>query len=228
MWVVAHRGGAELFPENTITAFTQLAKLGVNLVECDVHLSADGHLVAIHDDNLLRTAGLDSKIASMTREELRRVNVGDEFGVPALIDILEAIHLPVAVELKSPATVQALEKLLHANPSYVSRIVPLSFFHDILRYLNERFPSLFCGALMAGFVVDPVHVAKSSNCRMLSLHFEGLQPSFVERCHAGDVLVSVWTPNTREAICGALATGVDAIGSDRPDLVLQILAEDKP
>jgi len=228
MWVVAHRGGAELYPENSITAFRELTRLGVDLVECDVHLSKDGHLVTIHDANLLRTAGVNRRVEDLTLDELRHVNVGDGNGVPALVDVLTTVDIPVVVELKKPETVQALERLLREHPEYIDRIVPLSFYHEILLYLTSNFPSLNCGALLAGFPVNPVQVATSAGCRLLSFHYEGLQKSYVDKCHDGGIMVSVWTPNTCEDIRRMLDAGVDGIGSDRPDLVLEVIAEENP
>lgn len=221
MWVVAHRGGAELYPENSITAFTQLAHLGVDFVECDIHLSSDGQLVAIHDDNLRRIAGIDRAVADMRATELATVDVGDGHGVPTLAEILETVDVSVVVELKTPQTVQAMERLLREQPKYQERIFILSFYHDILLYLSQTFPGLHCGALLAGFPVDPVHVAKTAGCQMLSFDFHGLQKSYVDRCHAGGIFVGVWTPNTIEEIHNVLEAGVDGIGSDRPDLVIQ-------
>ncbi len=226
MQIVAHRGGAELFPENTMTAILGLEQMGVDMVECDVHLSSDGELVAIHDDNLQRTAGIDRKVSELTRAELKKIRAGDEFGIPALMDFLDATLLPFAVELKTPQTVMALERLLKTNPKWIERIYPLSFYHEILFYLRQQFPSIVCGALLAGFVVDPVQVAKAANCQMLSLHYEGLQPSYVDRCHEGGIYVSVWNPITEQAINDSISAKVDAIGSDRPDLVIKLLGGD--
>ncbi|WP_029422890.1 glycerophosphodiester phosphodiesterase [Alicyclobacillus macrosporangiidus] len=223
MWVVAHRGGAELYPENSMTAFTKLAEMGVDLVECDVHLSRDGELVVIHDDNLVRTAGLDKPVNELTLAELRQIDIGDGQGVPSLADVIDAISIPVAVELKTPQTVEALARLLAGRPALIERIVPLSFFHDILLHLTQSFPGLQCGALLAGYPVDPVAVARSAGCTMLSLHFEGVTKAYVDRCHQGGILVSVWTPNREEDIRRMVEAGVDAIGSDRPDLVLKLV-----
>lgn len=226
MQIVAHRGGAELFPENTMTAILGLEQMGVDMIECDVHLSADGELVAIHDDNLLRTAGVNRKVLELTRTELKKIAAGDEFGIPSLTDLLEASSLPFIVELKTPQTVLALEKLLAAKPQWVERVHPFSFYHDILLYLRNQFPAIACGALLAGFVVDPVQVARAAKCQMLSLHHEGLLASYVERCHEGGILVSVWNPITEQEIANAINAKVDGIGSDRPDLVIKLVSED--
>ncbi|SFU30682.1 glycerophosphoryl diester phosphodiesterase [Alicyclobacillus macrosporangiidus] len=201
--------------------------MGVDLVECDVHVSRDGELVVIHDDNLLRTAGIDKPVSELTSAELRQVDVGDGQGVPLLADVMDAISIPVAVELKTPQTVKALARLLAARPALVERIVPLSFFHDILLHLAKAFPGLQCGALLAGYPVDPVAVARSAGCTMLSLHFEGVTKAYVDRCHQGGVLVSVWTPNREEDIRRMVEAGVDAIGSDRPDLVLKLVGRSR-
>jgi glycerophosphoryl diester phosphodiesterase len=225
MWVVAHRGGAELYPENSLTAFTKLADLGVDLVECDVHLSKDGDLVVTHDDNLSRTAGIDKKVSELTTDELRQVDIGDGYGVPTLTEVLDTVPVPVAVELKTPGTAAALERLLEARPALVERIAPLSFFHDILLYLHQRFPALQCGALLAGYPVDPVHVARSAGCTFLAFHFEGIHKAYVNRCQTGGIQVTVWTPNREADIRRVIDAGVDGIGSDRPDLVLRILKE---
>ena len=52
--VIAHRGGAELFTENTLTAFRKAEELGVDAIECDIHLTKDHHIVVMHDPDLKR------------------------------------------------------------------------------------------------------------------------------------------------------------------------------
>jgi glycerophosphoryl diester phosphodiesterase len=49
MLVAAHRGGAGLWPENSLLAFENALKLGVDGLECDVHLTRDGEVVVLHD-----------------------------------------------------------------------------------------------------------------------------------------------------------------------------------
>src|SRR5215469_7045550 len=112
--VIAHRGGSGLRPENTLAAFDHALTLGVGGLECDVHLSADGEIVVIHDDTLRRTTDRQGRVASLTADELARVDAGFHFqdeagapfrgrgiGVPRLADLLDRTPaVPLTIELK--------------------------------------------------------------------------------------------------------------------------------
>src|SRR5437660_4182396 len=99
---IAHRGGSKLRPENTLAAFDHAAPLGVDALECDVHLSRDRELVVIHDATLERTTDARGPVSSMTAAELARVDAGFHFtadgrqpfrdagcGVPTLHQLLD-------------------------------------------------------------------------------------------------------------------------------------------
>src|SRR5262245_7243111 len=93
--VIAHRGGSKLNPENTMAAFDHAVALGVDGLECDVHLSRDGEPVVIHDPTLDRTTDQKGPVNAFTAEELGRA------AVPRLSTLLgRHAHLPVVVELK--------------------------------------------------------------------------------------------------------------------------------
>lgn len=221
MWVIAHRGGGELYPENTLTAFRQSEALGVDMVECDVHVSQDGHLMVIHDPTLSRTGGQNFRVSDLTADELSRIDVGNGEGVPTLVDLLEAITIPVVVEIKTPAAVTGLVRLLGTNPGLTSRIVPISFYHRAVKELVDRVPGLEGGVLLAGVPVDLAQVARQAHVRMLSLHYEMVDQQLVEDMHREDCLVTVWTPNTQDEIASMVSAGVDGIASDRPDWALK-------
>jgi glycerophosphoryl diester phosphodiesterase len=107
----AHRGGAALWPENSLLAFRNALAMGAPLLELDVHLTSDGNAAVIHDSTLDRTTNGSGPVAARTAEELRRVRIKardgalvDE-GVPMLADVL-ALAAPtpaaVLVEVKTP------------------------------------------------------------------------------------------------------------------------------
>ncbi len=108
---VAHRGGAALWPENSLEAFRGAIALGAPLLELDVHLTADGHVAVIHDPTLERTTTGSGPVAGHTAAELRRLRLRrrdgtlTDAGVPMLDDVLAlAAPSPVAllVEIKTP------------------------------------------------------------------------------------------------------------------------------
>jgi len=77
--LVAHRGAADLAPENTMAAFRLAAKHSADIVELDVYLSADGHAVVIHDSYLSRTTSGLGPVARMTLAELKTLDAGSWF-----------------------------------------------------------------------------------------------------------------------------------------------------
>ena len=73
MIVWAHRGFSSQYPENTMLAFREAFKAGADGIETDVHLTKDGEVVVIHDENLLRTTGVDRMVSDCTLSEITAI-----------------------------------------------------------------------------------------------------------------------------------------------------------
>lgn len=109
--IAAHRGGAALWPENGLAAFAGALALGVDLLELDVHPSADGEVVVIHDSTLERTTEGTGAVRAQTAAALRRLRLRGPGGtlteerVPLLADVI-ALAAPAGaallVEIKGP------------------------------------------------------------------------------------------------------------------------------
>jgi glycerophosphoryl diester phosphodiesterase len=126
--VIAHRGASASRPENTLHAFELAARLGADAFELDVHLSADGIPVVIHDFTLDRTTDSRGPVAPHTMAELRKIDAGAQFTldggrtfpfrgqgvrIPALADVLAAFpKMPLLVELKEPRAQEAVRRVL--------------------------------------------------------------------------------------------------------------------
>lgn len=122
--VIAHRGASGIAPENTLLAATAALTLGADMVEVDLQLSRDGHLVLFHDPTLRRTArcpsgdrpfglrkGRSVHVADLTLQEIKRLDAGSWYGrafagleVPTLTELLEhcAGRVSLNLELKVP------------------------------------------------------------------------------------------------------------------------------
>lgn len=135
--VYAHRGASAAFAEHTRAAFLQAVADGADGVECDVHLTRDGHVVLLHDSTLDRTSDGTGPVAEKTLAELRRLDFSSWKGVRIpethgakseqfltledLLEILQAAGRPIglAIELKHPSPFQlkledrVLEVLAH-------------------------------------------------------------------------------------------------------------------
>lgn len=129
--VIGHRGAAGVAPENTVEAIERGVRAGASAIEIDVHLSADGHLVAIHDDTVDRTTDGTGPVEEMSLDEIRRLDAGYRFTpdrgrsfpyrgagirIPTLDEAVEAAaDLPMVIEVKSPAAGEALGAWLRAR-----------------------------------------------------------------------------------------------------------------
>ncbi len=125
-WAIAHRGASDKYPENTLIAFERALELQAEAVECDVHLSADGEVVVIHDPTVDRTTDGRGEVAAMTLEELRRLDAGvrkhPRFAgqrIPTLSEVLEVVRgrAQVFIELKgtSPELPRRLVEVVRAS-----------------------------------------------------------------------------------------------------------------
>jgi len=104
---VAHRGGMKYAPENTLAAFRNAAKIGMDYAELDVHLSADGELIVIHDPTVDRTTDGRGRVAEMTVEELKQLDAGSKFSpefkgekIPTLREVLEEVSENIMVDIE--------------------------------------------------------------------------------------------------------------------------------
>jgi glycerophosphoryl diester phosphodiesterase len=108
-WVIAHRGACGESPENTLESFRLAVEQGADMIELDLRLTSDGHLVAVHDLNLRRVAGHTVSVEETSLNILRHLDVSYHFHrgrrrarIPTLEEVLEAIppRFPLTLDLK--------------------------------------------------------------------------------------------------------------------------------
>src|SRR5215213_7445739 len=100
---IAHRGASSQFPENTLLAFRQAIEQGVDMLELDVHSTADAHLVVIHDRTLERTTNGHGYVNEHRLEEIRQLDAGRGETIPLFEEVIELAreaHIRVCVEIK--------------------------------------------------------------------------------------------------------------------------------
>ena len=232
--VFAHRGGSALAPENTIEAFDNGLRLGADGLELDVHLSRDGDVMVHHDRTLERTTVLRGPIADRTTGELTRVNV------PALADVLARYRdVRIIVELKvnsaelATAAVGAVRRA-----EAVDRVCFGSFGRRVLRAVRALEPAVATSAAR-----EEVRWALyRSWCRwpVSRVAYDGYQipewsgrthvvsPRFVECSHRAGLGVQVWTVDREDDARRLLEWGVDALITDRPDIIVPLVQASRP
>jgi glycerophosphoryl diester phosphodiesterase len=220
--VVAHRGSTEQATENTLEAFQHALDEGANALELDVHLTSDGDLAVIHDDTLDRTHGRPGTVRQMTSQELR------EAGVPMLQDVLNLPETTLIVEIKHPkgGRHQGVEQILVdqlERAGALERTVVISFDEQSLRTLHQLEPDLATGYLYSGKTLDPAQAKLDLGIDYLGPHFSQVTPEYVEQAHQAGLKVNPWTVNQVSDLQRMVDLGVDAITTDQPDELAQLL-----
>ena len=150
--VIAHRGCSAEAPENTMAAFRLGWEAGADGVECDVHLTADGEVVCIHDFDTLRVSGTKKVIARSSGEELSQLEAGawkdPKFNgepIPRLRDLLAASPegSTMVIELKcGPEIVGPLLRVLDDSGIDLERVIAISFVDSTVLELKRSRPGI--------------------------------------------------------------------------------------
>ncbi len=222
----AHRGGLGVAPENTMAAFQDAVDLGFVYLETDVHLTADGVVVAFHDDDLRRTCGVDARIEDLTWDQLREVRVAGEHSVPLLEEILSTwSHVRVNIDCKSDAVVDPLIGLLRRT-SVLDRVCVGSFSDRRLNQVRAALGDDVCTSLGPRGVAILLAAANTHErlANRLAAHVaqvplkQGPLPlvtrRFVDTAHEIGMLVHVWTIDDPVTIGELIDLGVDGVMSD--------------
>lgn len=220
--IVGHRGASALAPENTLAAFQRAIEDGADLLECDVHLSADGHVMVMHDETIDRTADPSSPlrtgaIADLTRAELETVLLAEGERVPTLEELLEMTTVPVFIEVKVAAAAEAVAALLREQPegSPAAASTVISFHADALAAVRSR-----AGAAVSYLVgqIDEasIRTAVEIGAAGVGPSIRGLSLGVAEAVHEAGLQLNPWTVNTPQQAAVALACGADTITTDDP------------
>jgi len=251
--VIAHRGGSALRPENTVAAFDAAVLLGVDGCECDVHLSADGEPVVIHDPTLDRTTDAAGPVAALTAAELARVDAGYRFGadrgfpcrgvsggVPRLADLLTRhARLPWIVEIKGdrPGVAARVVGVIRECGA-AARVIVGGFSHSVLEQVRRLAPEIATSASRdeVQAAVERVRAGLppvSTGYRLFQVPFRfngqrTLQRPFVEAVRRAGLPVQAWIVDEAADMQELISWGVTGIISDRPDVALSVVRPAEP
>ena len=233
---IAHRGGADLAPENTLAAFALSTALGLRYIESDVRVTRDGELVCFHDEVLDRCTTGRGRIAARTSRELRAgVRVGGTEPIPTLREALESFpNTCFTVDLKDRAAIAPMARLLQRR-DFAERVCVAGAWDGWLQLLNSQAPHVrtalgwrslvtLISASKVG-VQPPGSVVRGRFAHVpLRLgRLPILSPQLVRRARRLGVRVVVWTVDEPGTMHELLDMGVDGIITDRPDVLRTVM-----
>jgi glycerophosphoryl diester phosphodiesterase len=244
--VAAHRGGALLWPENSLLAFRNALALGADLLELDIHLTGDGEVVVIHDPTLERTSTGTGAVGAArladlagTRLRARDGAVTDE-PVPTLAQVLDLLR-PGRAELlleikvdparRSYAGIEEKTLALVNGRGLRERTVVMAFEADTLRRVRALDPGIRTTMLVGRSRVDRERATASTvvgwatevGATSLGVDHRALDAALAAAARQAGLRVAAWTVNTEADIRRVLDLGVDIVISDQPDLALRLV-----
>jgi len=237
--IASHRGGAFLWPENGLTAFRATARLALEQAECDVHASADGLPIVIHDATLDRTTDGTGPVCGAIAADLARLRLrgGGGEGVPSLAEVLEVLRgSPVAprIEIKSDGQGRPYAGLVQRVLGDLDR-AGLRGRAWLIGFDAPTMAEAMAAGGLAGVawllerqnwaslgLPGVVAVARSYGFPEVGVHESALDAEACAAVKAAGVGVSVWGANHAPAIRRMLAIGVDLLATDDPPLAIAL------
>jgi glycerophosphoryl diester phosphodiesterase len=293
--VIGHRGAAGLMPENTLAAFRRGCELGIDAIELDVLVSADGQMVVHHDfklkpeiarsaDGAWISSGSQPAVKDLTLAQLKSYDIGrlqpktsyaarfpeqtavDGERIPTFKEVIDLFKKSCSpstrlfVEIKTspeepelalpPETVADRVVKMVRDEAIAERTWILSFDWRNLVHIQKTAPELATVYLtivgpglnnlkpnqpgaspwMAGLDIDDFNgstprAVKAAGGRIWSPFFKNLTPETLAEARQLGLLVSVWTPDNPDDLKKLIEMKVDAITTNRPDVLKKLLAD---
>jgi glycerophosphoryl diester phosphodiesterase len=249
--VIAHQGGDDLWPGDTLYALEQAAALGVDVLEMDIHITKDGVLVVMHDETVGRTTNGTGAIEAMTLAEIKQLDAGYNWSpddgvtfpyrnqgitVPSLEEIFQAFpNYRMTIEIKkTDHSMAAPFCTLIRKYDMQDKILVASFHDEAMKEFRQVCPEVATSSARQETTTF-VLLSKVYLGRLYSPKFQALQvpeesggitvmtPSFVRAAHERGLRVEPWTIDDPEQMQLYIEWGVDGIMTDRPDLLMDVL-----
>ncbi|GBP99292.1 glycerophosphodiester phosphodiesterase [Streptomyces spongiicola] len=214
---IGHRGVMGVEPENTLRSFVRAERAGMDAIELDLHLSKDGALVVMHDADVDRTTDGTGPIAEKTLEELRELDAGQGERIPVFEEVLDAVCLPLQVEIKDAAAARVLADVM-VKRELVDRIEVTSFQDDAVREINALVPGVRTALVASRWGSDIVERAQAVGAPALALNIRRLTLETVEHAHGEGLRVIGWVVNTQDHLRLVRALELDGATTDFPEI----------
>ncbi len=233
--VVAHRGASGNFPENTISAYKEALKYGIQILEIDVRLTRDNEIVAFHDEALNRIANINSSIEELSTNEISNIDAGEWFGnnfkekIPTLREVIDIIkdNAYLIIELKSNNNREIFSQKLFEiidEKNYNDFVLLASFDANLIKLIKQNHSSI-----LACIIKDPNsnkslnELIAETNADGVICSIEELTDDFIADIKRNNISLGVYDVDTEEQLIRCRNAGVVGIGTNFPQRILKDL-----
>jgi glycerophosphoryl diester phosphodiesterase len=242
--LAAHRGGALLWPENSLLAFRNAVALGADFIEFDVHLSKDGELMVIHDPTLDRTTSGSGPVKDRTAAELKALRLKDSTGAltEEILPTLDEVAAVAAqgkrrmlLEIKvdsSRARYPGIEEKVLAildRHGMAGSTVVMAFDAPTWRRVRELRPDVATCALYSARMLERTSLAaelealRSAGVRFIGVEHTAVDAAAVAQVRAAGIGLGAWTVNDAAAMKRLIDAGAAILITDQPDVAKTVL-----
>ncbi len=224
--IIAHRGLSGLETENTVAAFVAAGNRSYYGIETDIHKTADGKFIVLHDADLMRVAGSDLAVEDSTLAEAQSVTLRDKDGgfgradlvTPAFEDYLSVCRKygkHAVVELKSTFTDEEIDAIIGIVESfgYLESTTFISFIYANLGKIRKRLPSQSLQYLFSSYS-DLIFEKLLEDKLDVDVNHKMLTKELVDKFHGAGMVVNCWTVDDPERAAELAEWGVDMITSN--------------
>ena len=238
--ITGHRGNPEQAPENTLESFENAMRLGVDFVETDVHLTADGRLILCHNSDTLATCGEKLVIAESSSSELRRLNASYAFNsqhdvpfadtrLPFLEEFLELgksypdVRLSLQPKASCVEEICAMVKRMGMSNRIAFNDGNLQYMLQAKRLIPEAV--IFYDTHGSAQLEEGIAIAKQEGFFSIVSHYPQMTPERCDAIRAAGLEAGVWNIDDMDAIRRFIGMGVFRFYTNRPKEALELKKE---
>lgn len=220
---IAHRGAPHVAPENSLAGFSAALGFEPDMVECDVRLTRDGMVVIMHDPTVERTTSGHGKVSRLSFAEIRSYRLANAEPVPTLAEFLELLKKQCGMKVdvkESGMEAAVVEELRRAGAIRQTTVIAygrrsLAAFRAAAPGLRTEVGGVYARHRRRPAIAD----AKRTGATIISARHTVVTAAFAEECHAKGLAIHAWTVNDAKTAAHLDALGVEAVATDRLDLV---------
>jgi glycerophosphoryl diester phosphodiesterase len=230
--IIAHRGLNKFAPENTLPAIEMAIEMGLDYVELDVRTTRDGRMVLMHGESVDATTDGSGLVKQLSAEEIRKLDAGSWFSpdfagtqVPFFEEALDVMRgrIGAYIDVKDALAADLNRALRDTGMLESSVIYADPITHVVLRSLDSGtlvMPEVGDQALFFEFMRVLLHPA------VVAASWGDPTKRFVDKIHSYGVKIFMdvlGEKDSPEGMQAALDLGVDAIQTDNPDILLEVM-----
>lgn len=226
---IGHRGASAHAPENTLASIIRAAELGADMVEVDLHASADGVLVVIHDSELSSTTNGSGSVYAHRLAALRQLDAGGGERIPTAEEVVECCQghgLGIYFELKVGFAADEVVKLIQRHALH-DRVIVGSFRPDWVADVHAQDARIATSVLFGSTHIDAVALARAVGAQFVHPCWEHqvpephrlLTPQWLAATRSAGLRIITWHEERAEEIAALRRLRVDAICTNAPELV---------